>query len=393
MKLVVTSMLALVAAANAETTSAPVSAACANPVVKTHALGFDVDVTLTINPQPFPKDNDGVTCQAFAGKDVCCDVDTLEQIAKAFAAGQEAIEEIQDSIQNNDYVTDLQKMVDSSTDLICNALTLFLPSLGEMCDNAADVVSDYTSKLGDAVEDVIEAELHCASALTKYYKGMLCFSCETDWDSYLVRDTDGEIVGVKLSSDTCTNLVDQCADVNDAVINVGEVAQEFITDLVDTVFGSSFSSDFDLSNMLDDAQDLCGGTFSEPGDCETFYCNSNAVSGFAPPTQRNWGMFDTMTSGSSMRKLAGTGSTVNVYSDDGYQAYSVGAADDPDGLESWVIAVAVVGSVLVLAGVAVLSVFLAKRARGTSRSFVSNPAPVTADGSVVEKDESQYEDL
>lgn len=368
-------MAAMAAVANAEgvttTTAASVSGKCANPVFNNGGLlGAPELATLQDEPQPFPAatEENAWPCQAYSSDDTCCDANTLTQIGAAFKLGTKIINETQQLISNNDFVTDFQSSIEDQVDNVCGTVSSLIPGLSQICEDAGDVVDDYSGKFAQALQDIGTAELRCAKALQAYYKGALCFSCEPDWDQYLVRDDNGAVTGFKVHTDTCTDLVTECEGVNDAVHEVADVAVDFVDDLVSAVSSGMFQ--LNLDSLVEDVPDLCGGTLGDAGDCKTFFCDSDTVSGFAPPMQHNWGITAQAHSG-IYRRL--TDATANVYTEDGYDAYAVGRADEPD--TTWVGIVVGVGAVVVVAAVVAGVVVGVKRARNTSKSMTQALAP------------------
>eukprot|EP00750_Incisomonas_marina_P008094 INCI15222.1.p1 GENE.INCI15222.1~~INCI15222.1.p1 ORF type:complete len:412 (-),score=73.88 INCI15222.1:413-1648(-) len=354
---------------------------CSNPVFSNRMFGAPGLDLVVGAPQPHPaaaKGDPALPCSAFANKDSCCTNETLQQINYYFQMGDELLNQTGMLIQNNDYPSKLEALVTAQMELICTSINEnYFPTLAADCRKAESILTTYTDKLSQAAQDVVEAELKCAQGLSNYFKGVLCFACEADWDKYLVRDIDEAITGLNLNEDTCDSIVRECEPVNDAVIKVATTAVDFADAMLTEFTGGLWPAlNVNLDDLVNDLPDSCGGTMGSPGDCKTFYCESGAVSGMLTPTQSNWG-WNTVTEAhtrqltvAQRRALeavaATTSSSVNVYTSNGYDAYRVGAADVPSGLQPWAVALIAVAAVAVVA--TVVAVVVVRRSRGVSRS-------------------------
>jgi len=353
-------------AAVAATASA--AANCSNPVFQGEGLFGAPALTLRSGaPKPFPENAqaDDYPCSVYAGEDSCCSNKTLEQIDFYFALGDYVLNQTGMLIQDNDYPSKFEQLVSAQMTLLCSFVNKNLfPTLSQDCDQASDLVTKYSKEMSQAAQDVAEAELKCAEALSAYYKGVLCFACEKDWDQYLVSEA-GIFTALNLNDNTCTSIVDQCTPVNTGVHTVANVAVEFVEALLDMFSGGSWSFNLDVNALVDSLPDACGGTMGSPGDCTQFYCNSSAVSGMQTPTQSNWGFLN--NNNRALEALQAAASS-NMYTATGYDAYGVGAADVHTlEMQPWAIALIAVAVVVVIAGV-VAGVLLVRRRRATSRS-------------------------
>lgn len=326
---------------------------CSNPVFLGDGLfGAPALELNTDGPLPYSSQTTDGPCSAYADMDVCCSESALEQIDFYFELGDTVLNATGMLIENNDYPTEVESLISGEMDLVCSFVSQDLfPTLYQDCEQASDIVSQYSADMVQAAEDVASAEIKCAQALATYYKGVLCFACEPSWDKYLIRDADNVVTALNLNNNTCASIVEECAAVNTAVHKVADVAVEFVDSLLDLFSSGSTSFSLSVDSLVDSLPDACGGTMGSAGDCTDYYCRSSAVSGMQTPTQTNWGFL----SGSSraLEALKATTSS-NLYTATGYDAYSVGEADSgEDATAPWVAAAVAVPSVAVVIGVAV----------------------------------------
>ena len=364
-------MSALVLAASVA--SAAAASNCSNPVFAKKAWGAPALELVAGKPQPHPT-NPTYPCQAFAGGDSCCSNKTLESIQYFFKIGDELLNQTGMAIQNNDYPSQIASTISGQMNLLCSFVEeLAFPSLKQDCEDAKSIVTKYSKELASAAQEVVETELTCAKGLSNYFKGALCFACEDEWEKFVIVDDEGDLVGFNVNHATCTSIVDECEPVNAAVIKVAQTAVDFAEALINELTSSLWPSmNLNLDDLINDLPDSCGGTMGNPGDCETFYCDSGVVSGISTPSQSNWGSNTAALSVAQRRALDAVmtaSATVNTYTSAGYDAYSVGKADVPDQLTfpGWGIALIVVAVVLVV-GAAVAGVVVVRRRRGVSRS-------------------------
>ena len=425
------------------------TATCNNTVFSKRMFGAPFLQTVQGPPQKF--DDYSSVCRAFNGKSSCCSKDTLDNIKDFFDTAEDLLEDAQDALEDVDLGDQIKDMLeDSEMDEMCDDLKQFLPTAN--CDDLSDVMSEYADKYGDAFEDVIDAALQCTAGFSAYYKGMLCFACEPEWSDYVNRDTDGNVVSLKLHTDTCTNIVQECKPVNDALHEIADVTDNFMQDMMDALLGSSISSllgrAFDIGSITDEWPDMCGGTMASPGDCTVAICESEVLSGINVPSGM-WnleglkvdnllgGIFgggndndddddddddrdgrdgddddDSDGNGSSwdwddrrfllgklgadagpamaqklMLQLSGNGigsaigrrklSSANTYSEDGYDAYSVGTGDIDNGPPATTIALISVFVTLGFIGIIVGIVFGVKKSQQKAKATTGTPHPTT----------------
>lgn len=341
---------------------APAAAAnCSNPLfLNSGILGAPTLPLIDGPPVKFPT-GAGYPCQAFEGDLACCTNETLQEIQKLFDAGDEILTRTADLIQNNNYSSYIENLITSELNLVCNSINKNLfPSLKTICDQASNTISSYVDEISTSTKSLVEAELSCVQGLSNYYKGVLCFACDSEWEQYLIKDpVSAIVVALNISNSTCSNLDHICAPVNQYIIEIADYTVKLANDLLDLFTGGLWPTfNFDVQDLIKDVPDACGGTLGSPGDCETYICEQ-VVNGVNIPAQSNWGqeglskVFAADNNGNikkSSRQLS-TSVAGNVYSPNGYNAYGVGEQDVSNLFPGWAVALVVIASVLVLVAV------------------------------------------
>jgi hypothetical protein len=340
---------------------------CSNPVFIDELFGAPSLALVLGQPQPHPKGAD-LPCQAFNNKDSCCTNETLFIIGEVFSTGQELINAVSEAISTNDYPSELAALVSAQMTIVCAAASIF-PQLASACNSAASILTQYTKELTQAADDVVQAELQCARGLSNYLKGVLCFACEANWDQYLVHDAENVISALDINQQTCDSIVDDCGPVNTAVANLAVTAVNLVNAVTNELTSSQWPGLNININTIKALPDTCGGTLGSPGDCTSFYCD-NIVSGMTGPSQANWGAPAAALQARLLEVVAASAtSSVNVYTSNGYPAYAVGAADYPQGLAGWAVALIVIVVVGVVVAGAVVGVIAVQRRRGAAKSI------------------------
>jgi hypothetical protein len=219
---------------------------CSNPIFFTAPFSA---------PVAYPSSSH--VCSAYSqSQTVCCDAETLQKITNTTS-------EIRTKMYANDevfsakYATKLSLVESQAKDLCDSVLTQEKKTESDL-SNCHDVVEASMKKVNSALNDYNTAASRCASAMVVYTSGLLCLSCVTNWDNFVLQSNS-----VKISTSTCTSLVSQCSELNTHYVTAKKAILSVTLDTANSL-GYQVQG---LSASISAAQDLCGE------DCSNTICN------------------------------------------------------------------------------------------------------------------------
>jgi len=193
-------------------------------------------------------------------RDVCCSNQTLEDLDHIIYHTNNSINTQLSKIDENNFGNRVTDAIQNMTAVLCsqrqrtqNKCSNELFSRLEQ--NAADVRHLY--------QEVIKAKLTCAKALLTYSIGILCISCDPEWDKYIDKISNS----VNISSNSCSSVFEYCSPVFALSRSVLNSTAKMVNEL---------SQELDAFQILhvNNVNDMCGGTFANPGDCKEYLCDS-----------------------------------------------------------------------------------------------------------------------
>jgi hypothetical protein len=152
--------------------------------------------------------------------------------------------------------------IDNSIKWICG----FKPA---KCTELQAAFTTFKNSFSSARAELMKAQLTCSRSLLAYSEGMMCFACNADFSKFIDNTTNV----VKLATRVCTDVSAVCSPVFTASRKLLRVYKDIIDQVVTILTGKPQNST---------PPDLCGGTISAPGNCQTRMCN-RILRGFGLP--------------------------------------------------------------------------------------------------------------
>jgi len=159
--------------------------------------------------------SDLTLCPAFNGKPVCCTSDTFTQFA--------------------DYYKDYDNTIDMTTSAMMKTTPEQRARIMAKQLHYNTVQEEALINLITLIQSLYPASLACQGGLHGYQQGMMCFSCDPDWENYF--DAQNNILNI--STSTCDSVWNDCSSLMQDIDHIAVPALGYIITMINVTANAS----------------------------------------------------------------------------------------------------------------------------------------------------------